>query len=232
MNGRLRHWRRRVVRQINKRAGVYRQKVFCVGRNKTGTTTMTTVLTDYGFHMGPQREAELFVHDHQWNMQPSFWDWVDTHEAFQDIPFSNTWFLPELYARYPDALYILTVRDPEDWFESLTKFHSRISGLQNDAERAKLICGLRKSTYVAPGFRYYGHLKQFGITLDDQLYDRDKYIQNYEYHNALVRRTIPAEQLLEIEIAKHNDTFLICQFLGMLTPSLMKRPMPWMNRRE
>jgi hypothetical protein len=232
MTRRLRNWRRRAVRQINKRAGVYRQKVFCVGRNKTGTTTMQTVLTDYGFRMGPQREAERFVHDHQRDMQPSFWDWVDAHEAFQDVPFSTTWLLPELYARYPDALYILTVRDPDDWFESLTKFHARISGLQNDAERAELARGLRDSTYIAPGYRYAGTIRQYGITSDDQLYDRDLYIRNYEDHNALVRRTIPAGQLLEIDIGNHSDTSAVCRFLGMPAPSLMKRPMPWMNRRS
>ena len=232
MNRRLRCWRRRVVRQINTRAGVYRQKVFCVGRNKTGTTTMNTVLTDYGFRMGPQREAERFVHDHKWTMQPSFWDWVDAYEAFQDAPFSNTWFLPELYARYPDALYILTVRDPEDWFESLTKFHFGILGLKHDAGPSEIARRLRDNTYVAPGYLYSNQLKQFGLTSDDQLYDRDRYIKNYEDHNALVRRTIPAGQLLEIEIGRHTDTFSVCQFLGMPVPSLMKRPMPWMNRRK
>jgi len=135
MSRRLRRWPRHVVRQTNTRAGVYRQKVFCVGRNKTGTTTMNTVLTDYEFRRGPQREAERFMHDHKWTMQPSFRDRGDAHETFQDAPFSNTWFLPQLHARHPGARCIPTVRDPEDWFgrppdstsESLVRSMTRIA---------------------------------------------------------------------------------------------------------
>ena len=165
-------------------------------------------------------------------MPPSFWEWVDAHDAFQDVPFSNTWLLPQLYARYADALYILTVRDPEDWFESLVKFHCKIFGLQRDANTAEIARSLKANTYITPGYLYRTHIRQYGITGDDKFYNRDQYIQNYRYHNDLVRRTIPADQLLEIEIAKYTDTFLICQFLKTPVPQFMRRKMPWMNQRK
>lgn len=222
----------RLMRLVNERAGAYRQKVFCIGRNKTGTTTMDAVLRYYGFRMGPQHEAERFVHEHRWVMQKPFWDWVAAHEAFQDVPFSNSWFLPELYARYPDARYILTLREPADWFESLTNHHLGAVGLHRGAARAEIARRLRDNSYVAPGWLYRNHVKQFAITSDAQLYDRDRYIRNYEDHTALVRRTVPAAQLLEIDLAKHPDTAAICRFLGLAAPALMKTPMPWRNRRK
>ena len=157
---------------------------------------------------------------------------MDAHEAFQDVPFSNTELLPELYARYPDALYILTIRDPEDWFESLKKFHLKILGLQRDADPAAMARGLKENTYITPGFLYRTHIWQYGMMDDDDFYNHDHYIQNYSYHNNLVRRTIPADQLLEIEIAKHTDTLLISQFLKLPFPQSTKRKMPWLNQTK
>ena len=222
--------RRRFIRQVNSLAGVYRKKVFCVSRNKTGTTTMKELLTHYGYRLGPQAEAERFVWEHEWNMGPAFWEWVDRHEAFQDVPFSSSWFLPELYARYPDAKYVLTLREPGEWFESIANHHFGKLGLPRDADPAEIAERLRADTYVAPGYLHGTHTRQFAIASDDQLYDREHYVRNLEDHNALVRRTIPADQLLEVDIPNTPDTGDICAFLGI--PTALKRPMLWANRRR
>lgn len=222
--------RRHAIRKVNAMAGVYRDKVFCVGRNKTGTTTMKEVLSHYGYRLGPQAEAERFVWEHQWNMGPAFWDWVDRHEAFQDVPFSSSWFLPELYERYPDARYVLTVRDPDEWFESIANHHLGKFGLSRDAGPAEIAGRLEADEYVARGYFHGTHTRQFAITSDDQLYDREHYVSNLEAHNALVRRTIPADKLLEIDIPNTPDTGRICAFLGI--PSVLKRSMPRANRRR
>jgi hypothetical protein len=222
--------RRRAIRRINSAAGVYGQKVFCVGRNKTGTTTMKELLTHYGYRLGPQAEAERFVWEDRWAMGPAFWEWVDRYEAFQDVPFSSSWFLPELYARYPDAKYVLTLRDPDDWFESIANHHYGKLGLPRDADPALVAHRLKADTYIAPGYLHGTHTRQFAIGSDDLLYDRAHYKQNLEEHNALVRRTIPADQLFELEIAKTRETGELCAFLGI--PPILKRRMPWANRRR
>lgn len=229
----LRATQRWLVRSVALVAGGYGHKVFCVGRNKTGTTTMSTLLANLGYRMGPQYEAERFVNDYQHDMQQPFWDWVDAHEAFQDVPFSNSWFLPELYARYPDALYILTLRDPEEWFKSLTNHHFGALGLARDAGSKEIADALRESTYVAPGWMYRNQMKQYDITSDDLFYDRDHYIRNFEEHNALVRDTIPDRQLLEIDVTRPGvSSSLIFEFLGIPSLPFLSRSMPHMNRRR
>ena len=51
---------------MSARAGVYRPKVSCIGRNKTGTTSMAALLEHYGFRVGPQREVERLLLDLGW----------------------------------------------------------------------------------------------------------------------------------------------------------------------
>jgi hypothetical protein len=43
--------------------GMHRGKVFCIGRNKTGTTTIEAVLHAFGYRLGVQRQGELLLED-------------------------------------------------------------------------------------------------------------------------------------------------------------------------
>ena len=38
-------------------------KVFCIGRNKTGTTSVERALQDMGYRLGNQRAGELLLED-------------------------------------------------------------------------------------------------------------------------------------------------------------------------
>ena len=40
-----------------------RPKVFCVGRNKTGTTSLAALMRELGYEVGEQAPAELLVED-------------------------------------------------------------------------------------------------------------------------------------------------------------------------
>ena len=38
-------------------------KIFGIGKNKTGTTSLKAAMSELGFSVGNQREAELLVHE-------------------------------------------------------------------------------------------------------------------------------------------------------------------------
>ena len=40
-----------------------KQKVFCIGMNKTGTTSLQTFLSDHGYSLGNQNEGEMLLKD-------------------------------------------------------------------------------------------------------------------------------------------------------------------------
>ena len=104
-------------------------KVFCIGFNKTGTTSVKVAFKELGYRVGNQPVAEGFITDWARRDFSRIIDYCNTAEAFQDIPFS----LPDTYqsldAAFPGSKFILTVRENADiWNRSLTNFHAKVFG--------------------------------------------------------------------------------------------------------
>ena len=110
-------------------------KVIGAGFGRTGTASLKAALEELGF--GPcYRMSELFEHPEHvplWEAarrgEP-----VDWEEIFYGYKATTDWpsgaFYAELMERYPDAKVILTVRDPDRWYEST---RSTIYDMQNVA---------------------------------------------------------------------------------------------------
>ena len=102
-------------------------KVFCIGRNKTGTTSIGKALTLLGFTLGKQSIAERLMED--WRKR-DFWHiilYCRFADAFQDVPFSLDYTYQVLDEAFPNAKFLLTIRNnSEEWYQSLVKFHTRI----------------------------------------------------------------------------------------------------------
>ena len=65
-----------------------KEKIFCIGFNKTGTTTLLHTLKELGYKMGNQARGELLFFDwYNRNFNPIV-KYCKTADAFQDIPFS------------------------------------------------------------------------------------------------------------------------------------------------
>jgi hypothetical protein len=96
-------------------------KVFGIGLNKTGTTTLGVCFRILGFdHMGCR--PDLLVDLRKGRISRVFNE-IDKHEAFEDWPYPLMY--RALWARYgPDAKFVLTMRrSGETWLQSL-KLHS------------------------------------------------------------------------------------------------------------
>ena len=63
-------------------------KVFCIGRNKTGTTSLKLALQELGYKMGSQPQGERLIKDWKNNNFSPIIELAKTADAFQDIPFS------------------------------------------------------------------------------------------------------------------------------------------------
>src|SRR5690554_2768849 len=101
-------------------------KIFCIGRNKTGTTSLEAALNELGYKMGDQSSGEALLEDYKNRNWKPIVDFCKTAEAFQDVPFSwpYTWLI--LHFHFPEAKFILTIRDEEQWYNSLVRFHSKL----------------------------------------------------------------------------------------------------------
>ena len=65
-----------------------REKVFCIGANKTGTTSIAALLESLGYRLAPQIEAERMIDDWSRRDFRRLLKFCEKYDAFQDVPFS------------------------------------------------------------------------------------------------------------------------------------------------
>jgi hypothetical protein len=129
--------------------------------------------------------------------------------ATVDYPGCTYW--RELAALYPDAKVVLTVRDPDEWFDSTqatifsAPMRARIAGSPMEGFFQKVV------------------LRDFGDRIDDRAF----MTAEFERHNAAVRSSVPPERLLVYEVGEGWPR--LCQFLGVPVPAA---PFPRVNSRE
>ncbi|PFG09274.1 sulfotransferase [Marinobacter sp. LV10MA510-1] len=106
---------------------VRRQKVFVIGFNKTGTTTMSKALRNLGYVVGREDEAKSLFDAWLRRDFKKIVKFCRSAQAFQDSPFSFPYTFIALDQAFPNSKFILTIRDNEDqWYQSITRFHSKL----------------------------------------------------------------------------------------------------------
>lgn len=188
-------------------------KIFCIGANKTGTTSLGHTLKHLGFNLGNQRQAELLADDYMSNKFERIIDYCKSANVFQDIPFS----LPETYKHldkeFPNAKFILSIRDnPEMWYNSLVNFHNKVffHGRKNIAEIMKNV------KYVKKGW-CYNIFKHMYKTPDNDLYNKKMLISFYINHNRAIINYFKDKpgKLLIINVSKKDDFNNLISFLNI-----------------
>ena len=187
-------------------------KIFCIGLNKTGTTSIESFFMENGYTVGDQAKAEYLIEDWYKRDFKSTLEYCENYDAFQDVPFSLPYTFIFLEQHFPQAKFILTIRDsPEQWYSSLTAFHSKV--LCNGT-RIPNIQDLKSATYRYEGYAYTTHKAMFN-TPDEDLYNKEILISYYENYVDSVQdyfRSKP-EKLLVINVAKDGDYSRLCKFL-------------------
>lgn len=202
-------------------------KVFCIGFNKTGTTSLEQVFRDLGWKVGKQKHAELQLEN--WsrrNFRPLY-KYCRGAQFFQDIPFSLPFTYQALDVQFPGSKFILTVRDDGDqWFDSLERFHRKMFGFSDHPAEEEL---------AAIKYHYRGWLLQylsfvFGPVAQG-IYDRQRYIRVYEEHNHAVQEYFRyrPEDLLVLNLTAPGAYGELMGFLGLPCGG---SDFPWLNRSD
>ncbi len=159
-----------------------------------------------------------------WRSEPVDWDKVlGDYEATVDWPACT--FYEELLRRHPDAKVLLSVRDPERWYESTRNTIYELS---------KIIAGSWLSRVIfafvglfVPGVFEIGRMDNEIIwqgTFDGKFEDKRHAIEVFNRHNEEVRRRVPREQLLVYEAKEGWGP--LCEFLDVEEPD---QPFPRLN---
>jgi hypothetical protein len=188
----------------NRKATVESKKVVGVGFRKTGTTSLGECFRKVfkyktcGFR---QRSSPKLMNEWERNeFGPVMKNLVASFTAFEDIPWP---FLYKLIDKNcPSTKFILTIRDPERWFESWKRY------------------------FKEKAFEHPGEIKTmqiiYGISKPEQI-EKEQFIERFNRHNREVIEYFKdrPNDLLVVNWAKGNDLEnwkKLCDFLGEKIP--------------
>lgn len=191
-------------------------KIIGAGLGRTATFSLKFALEHIGFgpcyHMsevfaGARRNIPLWL-----DVAEGKPDWDKVFEGFastSDYPACSYW--RELAEYYPDAKVILTTRDADSWFDSVSEtiFSDRMLGSLAGTPQEKMMQG----SVLAP----------FGDKAGDRAFMTDW----FEKRNQEVIDALPPERLLLFHPRQGWEP--LCSFLGVSVPP---EPFPRVNSRD
>lgn len=154
-------------------------------------------------------------------------DWDSLFEGYQSsVDFPGSMHFDRMLERYPDAKIILTVRDRDLWYQSMSS-----TVFQFDPG-AKLKLRILLSLPFSKRARQVFKVAQLGKGITSKYFegkpeDKDYVLKRFDDHVAHVKEIVPAENLLVYDIKEGWEP--LCEFLGVPIPD---QPFPHQNKRE
>ena len=191
-------------------------RVVGAGLGRTGTSSLKlaleTLLSAPCYHMreviAHKPEHVPIWHNAALGKMPNWHTFFADYAATVGPP--PAWFWPELIAAFPDALVLLSVRDPEAWWDSASQTIFKVDESSTVSDEYK---AMTQAVYTALGLA--------------NRQDRDAAIAAADVHNARVREVVPSDRLLIWQLG--DGWAPICEALDLPVPD---EPFPHTNTRE
>jgi hypothetical protein len=193
-------------------------KVIGAGFGRTGTMTLKVALEELGvgpcYHMvevlwGDTSRLPLW----QSAANGEATDWKALFDGFEStVDWPGCTFWQPLMEVFPDAKVLLTVRDPEAWYESAKSsiYAALIAGQKGE---------LKEGTEEPPSpeaFKMISTLMWEG-TFHGRFEDKAYAIERFEAHNEAVKQGVPPERLVVHEVKEGWAP--LARMLGVETPA-------------
>ncbi len=197
-------------------------KVIGAGFGRTGTASMQIALEKLGYakcyHMFEIRKEMTRAEHWLEALSPQATDWdiiLDGYQSTVDWPACA--FYKELMAAYPQAKVILTVRDPDKWYQSA---------------RETIYPFFKQSPnwfgWFAPNYRAMKKMVSAVVwdgTFQGRFEEAEYAKSVFTQHIEDVKSSVPADQLLVMEVTEGWTP--LCQFLDLPVPK--DEPFPRVN---
>ncbi|KAI8889111.1 hypothetical protein K501DRAFT_239453 [Backusella circina FSU 941] len=197
-------------------------QIISPGLGRTGTDSLRTALEILGYKTMHHKnfvydstlDPDLFLKAHC-NREDADWDKVyEKYDAAVDLP---TWlWYKDLMKKYPDAKIILTMRDPDSWYKSVSKIAKDFKETGESANATERLQRIMEFTNVV--------LNDYPLTNRANIGDEELTKKGYIKHNEDVIEHVPPERLLMMELGEGWER--LCAFLGKEVPSV---PYPNVN---
>lgn len=185
-------------------------EIIGAGFGRTGTNSLKLALEQLGFgpchHMFEVLENPALLPDWEAAANGQTVDWHQVFSGYRsqvDWPGARYW--RALATTFPDAKVILSVREPNGWFDSVQATIAPVMEGRGDHETAHMnaMAEMAYKTIVVPIF-------------GGRISERDHAIRIFEAHIAEVQATIPADRLLTFDVTEGWRP--LCAFLGVDVP--------------
>jgi hypothetical protein len=169
-----------------------RSKVFCIGFQKTGTSSLRDALRTLGYRVTGVFGRNVKLADLRRRYVEMGLQIANEHDAVEDMPWPL--MFRELDAAFPDSKFILTHRRTDRWFRSIAKHFG-----DNPYH-------LQQLTYGEDAPAPVGH--------------EARYRQVYDAHNAAVMAHFAGRphDLLVMRLEDGDGWGKLCPFLGIPVP--------------
>lgn len=196
-------------------------QVIGAGFGRTGTLSLRVAFEQLGF--GPTMHGSVVAGNppliRRWlaaDEDPSNADWDDllgVYESTVDWPAAAYW--QELAEHYPDAKVVLSVRDPQSWYDSMrrTLLWPALS-VPKPVRRALGTFAVKTAQWFPP-IPALCQKVIFDRVLDNRL-DRDGAVEVFQRHIEEVKAKLPADRLLVYSVAEGWEP--LCTFLEVPVP--------------
>ena len=185
-------------------------KLIGAGFGRTGTNTQKVVLETLGlgpcYHMYEVIAHPEFIsywYDAACGVLP---DWNTVFEGYSsgvDWPVCAFW--RELAEFYPEGKFLLTPREEEAWFKSISKTIFETFRVPADDSGAN------------PDLRRMTRKLILENTFGGEIDDRDHVLGVYRKHNAAVLAELPADRVLVYDVKQGWEP--LCEFMGVDVPT-------------
>lgn len=195
-------------------------KIIGAGFGRTGTASLKAALEMLGlgpcYHMWevigrPERIA-------QWESiisgEPP--DWAAVFAGYQaTVDWPACAYYKQLMDAYPDAKVLLTVRDPDRWYDSVRATIYRTREVTRQLESGA-------ASPESFGQEFVWHVQMvteliWRRTFDDRFEDRAHALEVVRRHNEEVQRRVPADRLLVYDVSEGWAP--LCAFLDVAVPA-------------
>jgi len=194
-------------------------QVIGAGVGRTGTYSLKLAINEIG--LGPCHHMEEVLHNMP--VQVPLWsaaasgqaDWRRIYSGYGSaVDWPTAHFFRQLSREYPQARFVLTLRDPERWARSFSAtIYELISGIDQAPPEMRNWLEMASEVIAKTGF-------PLGLS-------HDELVRAFIAHNDAVKETIPASRLLVFEVKDGWQP--LCEFLGAAVPSV---EFPRTNHRE
>lgn len=194
-----------------------REKIFCIGLNKTGTTSIGSFLEKSNLKVARQKDGELLLSKYINRDFNSIIKYVNNSKdnVFQDVPFSLPYTYNYLDVAFPNSKFILTVRNSNlDWYNSILTFHSNFYNNGEIPTKQSLL----NSEYIYKGWSW-DLMSDVYFHNDMHLYEKNEFLDFYDNYVRGIKNYFKNKpnKFIVINLSKQEDFLKLCNFLNITT---------------